>query len=168
MPPPTITGEQKTVSSSLLPTSATTLRSKSPTTSSSSREKTDGDAATRPSTSTPAASRPLQALRPHPPARIGASFRDNHHDRSSPVAALASSSMSHLARLALRLVAGPVAVAGFAGFQLRHASPLTAIAVSCGVCLGCVFAIAAWGNMQLARSGHRLPSLLGRRSSRTR
>lgn len=76
--------------------------------------------------------------------------------------------MTNLARLALRLVVGPVAVAGFAGFQLRHAGPLTAIAVSWIAFVGCVFAIAASGNMQLARSARRLESRRSRRTSRTR
>jgi hypothetical protein len=83
------------------------------------------------------------------------------------VVALASSSMAHLARLALRLVVGTAAVAGFAGFELRHAGALTAIAVSWSVFTSSVFAITAWGQIQLVRSERRMQSLRSRRSRRT-
>gem|GEM_PF-6697211 len=76
--------------------------------------------------------------------------------------------MSDMVRLALRLVVAPAAVAGYAGFQLRHAGPPTAIAVSWCVFMSSVFAVAAWGKVQLARSERRRKSRRSRRSSRTR
>jgi len=76
--------------------------------------------------------------------------------------------MAHLARFALRLVVGPAAVAGFAGFELRHAGAPTAIVVSWSVFTSSVFAITAWGKIQLVRSERRMQSRRSRPSRRTR
>lgn len=54
------------------------------------------------------------------------------------------------------------------GFELRHEGAPTAIAVSWGVFVISVFATAAWGKIQLARSERRLQARRSRRSSRTR
>ena len=76
--------------------------------------------------------------------------------------------MLHLARPALRLVVGPAVVAAFAGFELRHAGLLAAIAVGWCVFAICVLAIATSGKIQLERSRRRLQIRHSRRSSRTR
>jgi hypothetical protein len=75
--------------------------------------------------------------------------------------------MSRLASPALRLILAPAAVAAFVGFRLWHAGELAAIGVGWCVFALCVFAIGAWGHIQLARTRSRLRSRRDHRPSRT-
>ena len=76
--------------------------------------------------------------------------------------------MSHLARPTLRLIIGPAAVAALAGFELRHAGVVAAVAVGWCTFVLCVVAIEAWGKLQLERTRRRIQSRADRRASRTR
>ena len=76
--------------------------------------------------------------------------------------------MLRIAGPVLRLLIVPAAVAVFAGFEVRHAGVLAAISVSWCVFVLCVFAIGAWGHLQLDRTRGRLRSLRSQRSTRTR
>jgi len=76
--------------------------------------------------------------------------------------------MSHLARPTLRLIVGPAVVAVFAGFELRHAGMFVAAASSWCVFMICVFALAAWGKIQLERTRRNLRLLRSGRSSKAR
>jgi hypothetical protein len=88
--------------------------------------------------------------------------------RARPASAVASSCMSHLARPTLRVIIGPLAVAAFAGFELRLDGKFAATAGAFCVFAICVFALGLWGKIQLERTRRRLHSLRNRRSGRTR
>jgi hypothetical protein len=68
----------------------------------------------------------------------------------------------------LRLIIGPAVVAGLAGFELRHVGTFAAAVGGWCVFMICVFALAAWGKIQLERTRRDLRSLRSGRSSRTR
>ncbi|HEY8792475.1 MAG TPA: hypothetical protein VIL96_06310 [Gaiellaceae bacterium] len=68
----------------------------------------------------------------------------------------------------MRVIIGPAAVAGFAGFELPQAGTFAAVAGVWCVFAICVFALGTWGKIQLERSRRRLHSTRSRRSSRTR
>jgi hypothetical protein len=74
--------------------------------------------------------------------------------------------MSHLARPLLRRIVGPAAVALFAGFELRHAGALAALAGAWLVFAICVVTLTAWGKIHLARTERRLQARRRRRSRR--
>lgn len=76
--------------------------------------------------------------------------------------------MSRLARPLLRLVVGPVIVAAFAGFELRHTGAFVAVAGAWLVFTVCIFTLSAWEEIQLTQTECRLKALPRRRSSRTR
>jgi hypothetical protein len=59
-------------------------------------------------------------------------------------------------------------VAAFAIFELWSMGALTALGAGWIVFVLCVFALAAWGKLHLARTEHRLRSLREQRSSRPR
>jgi hypothetical protein len=76
--------------------------------------------------------------------------------------------MSQLARPTLRLIIGPSVVAAFAGFELRPAGALAALAGAWCVFAICLQALDARGKTQLERGRRRLESRRARGSSRTR
>jgi len=67
---------------------------------------------------------------------------------------------------ALRLVVAPGAVAAFAAFELWNAGAVTAVGIGWLVFVLCVFAVAAWGTVQLERARRRLGPLWGQRTRR--
>jgi len=76
--------------------------------------------------------------------------------------------MLRLASPVLRLIAAPSAVAAVAAFKLWSAGPLIAVSVGWCVFVLCVFAVGAWGNIQLQRAERRVRSLRHQRSKSTR
>jgi hypothetical protein len=76
--------------------------------------------------------------------------------------------MPTLGRAALRLIIAPTALAAFAAIELWHAGARTALGTGWLVFALCVFAVDAWGKIQLARARRRLRSFAGPRARKTR
>ena len=72
--------------------------------------------------------------------------------------------MLRLASPVLRMVVAPAAVAVFSGFALWPAGPFVAVSVGWCVFVLSVFAVDAWGRIQLQRAKRHLRSLRGRGS----